>query len=55
MLNKQLGQLITVSPHLLTVLKTTNTVFQSIKVWFTDENNRPPEIEDSENIKLIIG
>ena len=37
------------------MLKTTNAVFQSIQVWFTDENNRPLEIEDSENIKLIIG
>ena len=28
--NKQFGQLITVSPHLLTMLKTTSTEFQSI-------------------------
>ena len=52
--NKQFGQLITISPHLLTMLKTTNTKFQSIQVWFTDQNNRPREIEDSINITLII-
>ena len=52
--NKQFGQLITISPHLLTMLKITNVEFKSIQVWFTDQNNRPPEIEGSENIKLII-
>ena len=31
------------------MLKTTNTEFQSIKVWFTDQNNRPLEIEDNVN------
>ena len=53
--NKQFGQLITISPHSLTMLKTTNTEFQSIQVWFTDQNNRPLEIEDSVNVTLIIG
>ena len=53
--NKQFGQLITISPHLLTILKTTNAEFQSIQVWFNDQNNRPFEIEDSVNITLIIG
>ena len=53
--NKQFGQLITISPHLLTMLKTTNAELQSIQSWFTDQNNRPLEIEDSANITLIIG
>ena len=52
--NKQFGQLITIETHVLTMLKTTNTEFQSIQVWFTDQNNRPLEIEDSLNITLII-
>ena len=52
--NKQFGQLITISPHLLTVLKTTSAEFQSIKLWFTDQNKRPLEIEDSVNIAGII-
>ena len=30
--NEQFGQLITISPHSLTMLKTTNTEFQSIKL-----------------------
>ena len=37
------------------MLKTTNTEFQFIQIWFTDQNNRPLEIEDSVNITLIIG
>ena len=53
--NKQFSQLITISPHVLTMLKTTNAGFQSIQVWFTDQNNRPLEIEDSVNIALIVG
>ena len=53
--NKQFRQLITISPHLLTMLKTTNEEFQSVQLWFTDPNNRPLEIEDSVNVTLIIG
>ena len=52
--NKQYSQLITISPHLLTMLKTTNVELQSIQLWFPDQNNRPLEIEDSLNITLII-
>ena len=37
------------------MLKTTNAEFQFVEVWFTDQNNRPLEIEDSVNITLIIG
>ena len=54
-LNKQFGQLVTISPHLLTMLKTSNAEFKSIHLWFTDQNNRPLKIEDSVNITLIFG
>ena len=37
------------------MLKTTSVEFKSIELWFTDQNNRPFEIEDSVNITLIIG
>ena len=53
--NKQFGQLITISPHSSIIQKTTNAESQSIELWFTDQNNRPLEIEDSVNITLIIG
>ena len=52
---EQFGQLITIFSHLLTMLKITNTEFQSIQLWFTDQNNRPLEIKDGVNIVLIIG
>ena len=51
---KQYGQLISLSPHSLVFLKTMNTEFSEIEVWFTDKNNNALEIEDSVNISLII-
>ena len=53
--NKQFDQLITITPHSLTMLKTTNAEFSFIEIWFTDQNNRALEIEDNVNIALIIG
>ena len=53
--NKQFSQLITISPHSLTILKTASVEFQCVELWFTDQNNRPLEIEGSVNITLIIG
>ena len=53
--SEQFGQLITISPHLLTMLKTNIAEFQLIELWFTDQNNRPLVIENSVNITLIIG
>ena len=52
--NKQYGQLISISPHSLVFLKTINTEFSEIEVWFTDQNNNVLEIEDNVNISLII-
>ena len=52
--NKQFGQLITILPHSLTMLKTTNSEFSSIQVWFTYQN-KSLEIEDIIIITLIIG
>ena len=53
--NKKYGQLITVSPHSLIMLKTVYTEFSFTEIWFTDQDNRPLEIADSVNISLIIG
>ena len=53
--NKLFCQLITITPPSPTMLKTTNAEFSSIEIWFTDQNNRPLEIEDIVNITLIIG
>ena len=51
---KQYGQLISISPKSLIFLKTMNTEFSEIEVWFTDQNNNALEIEDNVNISLII-
>ena len=51
---KQYGQFISISPHSLVFLKTMNTEFSEIKVWFMDQNNNALEIEDNVNISLII-
>ena len=53
--NKQFGQSITVTTNSTTMLKTTNAEFSFIEVWFTDQNNRPLEIEDNANIAIING
>ena len=53
--NKKYGQLITVSPEMLIMLKTVNTEFSFVEIWFMDQDNTPLEIEDSVNISLIIG
>ena len=52
--NKQYGQLISTSPHSLVFLKTMNTEFSEIDIWFTDQNNNDLEIEGNVNISLII-
>ena len=51
---KQYGQLISISPHSLLFIKTMNTDFSEIEVWFTDQNNNASEIEDNVNISLIV-
>ena len=51
--NKQYGQLISISPHSLVFLKTMNTDFSEIEIWYTDQNNNALEIEDNVNISLI--
>ena len=38
--NNQYGQLITIAPHSLKMLNTTNKEFLSIEEWFTDQNSK---------------
>ena len=52
---KQFGQLLNNSPHVFTMINTVNTEFSSVEVWFTDQSNKPLEIEDNLNLTLIIG
>ena len=52
--NKPFGSLIEISPPNHIFLKTFNSEFQEIKVWFTDQHSRPLEVEDKINLTLII-
>ena len=52
--NKPFGSLLEISSSNYMFLKTFNSEFQEIKVWFTDQNNNPLEVEDKINLTLII-
>ena len=53
--NKKFGQLINISPHAFTMMNTVNTESSYVKVWFTDQSSKEPEIEDNIDLTLIIG
>ena len=52
--NKSFGQLLGILPKNFIFLKTFDSEFSYIEVWFTDQNSKPLEIEDKINISLVI-
>ena len=52
--NKSFGQLLNISPKNYIFLKTLDSEFLYIEVWFTKQNSNPLEIEDKINITLVI-
>ena len=52
--NKTFGSLLEISPRNHVFLKTFNSEFREIKVWFTDQKSRPLVVEDKINVTLII-
>ena len=52
--NIEFGSLLEISPPNYIFLKTFNSEFQEIKVWFTDQHSRPLEVEDKINLTLIV-
>ena len=52
--NKPFGSLSEISPTNHIFLKTFNSEFQDIEVWFTDQNSQPLEKEDRINLTLVI-
>ena len=52
--NKPLGSLLEISQKNHIFLKIFNSEFQEIKIWFTDPNSKPLEVEDKINLTLII-
>ena len=53
-LNKPFGSLLEISPTSHIFLKTFNSKYQNIEVWFTDQNSQPLEIEGRINLTLVI-
>ena len=52
--NKLFGGLLDISPSNHIFLKTFNSEYDEIAVWFTDQNNKPLEIEDRINLTRVI-
>ena len=52
--NKTFDSLLEISPTNHVFLKTFNSEFQEIKIWFTDQTSTPLEVEDKINVTLII-
>ena len=52
--NKPFGSLLEISTTNHIFLKTFNSEFQEIKVWFTDQTSKPLEVEDKITLTLII-
>ena len=52
--NKPFGSLLEISPTNHIFLKTFNSEYDKIKVWFTDQNSQALEIEDRINLTMVI-
>ena len=52
--NKPFGSLLGLSPTNHIFLKIFNSEYPNIKVWFTDQNNQPLEIEDRISLTMVI-
>ena len=52
--SKPFGSLLETSPTNHIFLKTFNSEYSEIKVWFTDQNSKPLEIEDRINLTMVI-
>ena len=52
--NKSFGSLLEISPTNHIFLKTFNSKYNEIEVWFIDQNSNPLEIEDRINLIMVI-
>ena len=52
--NKPFDSLLEISPTNHIFLKTFNSEFRNIEVWFTDQNSQPLELDDRINLTLVI-
>ena len=52
--NKRFGSLLEISSKNHIFLKTFSSEIQDTRIWFTDQNSQPLEIEDRINLTLVI-
>ena len=52
--NELFGSLLEISPTNHIFLKTFNSEYDEIEIWFTDQNSQPLDIEDRINLTLVI-
>ena len=52
--SKPFCSLLEISPTNHILLKTFNSEYNEIEVWFTDQNSNPLEIEDRINLTMVI-
>ena len=52
--SKPFGSLLDIFPTNHIFLKTFNSEYDEIKVWFTDQNSQQLEIEDKINLTMVI-
>ena len=52
--NKPFGSLLEISSTNHIFLKTFNSQYDEIKVWFTDQNSQPLEVEGRINLTMVI-
>ena len=52
--NKSFSSLLEISPTNHIFLKTSNTEYNEIIVWFNDQNGNPLEIEDKIDLTMVI-
>ena len=52
--NKPFGSLLEISPTNHIFLKTFNSEYDEIIVWFTDQNSQPLETEDRKNLTMVV-
>ena len=52
--SKPFGSLLEISPTIHIFLKTFNSEYDEIIVWFTDQDSQPWEIEDRINLTMVI-
>ena len=52
--NKPFGSLFEISPTNHIFLKTFNSEHDEIKIWLTDQNSKPLEMEDRIDLTMVI-